>query len=155
MKSKDSRYPGTCCPGKRELLFSLYGYRIVDGMAVIDEAQAAQVRGIFEAYLSGKGYVDAARSVGLEMYHSSVKRMLQTRHYLGDDFYPAIISQETFDAAEAERLRRIEYWGRKWDKKPKVQKPIPTSFRLGAVAQKYKDPYKQAAYAYSLIESGE
>ena len=67
----------------------------------------------------------------------------------------AIISQETFDAAEAERLRRIEYWGRKWDKKPKVQKPIPTSFRLGAVAQKYKDPYKQAAYAYSLIESGE
>lgn len=132
-----------------------YGYRIVDGMAVIDEAQAAQVRGIFEAYLSGKGYVDAARSVGLEMYHSSVKRMLQTRHYLGDDFYPAIISRETFDAAEAERLRRIEYWGRKWDKKPKVQKPIPTSFRLGAVSKKYKDPYKQAAYAYSLIESGE
>ena len=132
-----------------------YGYRIEDGMAVIDEVQAAQVRGIFEAYLSGKGYVDAARSVGLEMYHSSVKRMLQTRHYLGDDFYPAIISQETFDAAEAERLRRIEYWGRKWDKKPKVQKPIPTSFRLGAVAQKYNDPYKQAAYAYSLIESGE
>ena len=132
-----------------------YGYRIVDGTAVIDEGQARQVMGIFEAYLSGRGYIDAARSVGLEMYHSSVKRMLQTRHYLGDDFYPAIIDRETFEAAEAERLRRAAYLGREWERKPEARKPIPYSFHMGTVAQKYKDPYKQAAYAYSLIESGE
>lgn len=132
-----------------------YGYRIVDGVAVIDEAQATQVRRLFEAYLFGKSYVDAARSVGLEMYHGSVKRLLQNRHYLGDDFYPSIIDKETFDAVEAERMRRAEHLGRKLDKRQKVHRPIPTSFRLGAVASKYKDPYKQAAYAYSLIESGE
>lgn len=132
-----------------------YGYRIINGAAVIDKEQAAQVKELYEAYLSGMGYIDAARSVGLEMAHGSVKAVLQNRYYLGDDFYPAIIDRETFDAAEAERLRRIKSWGRKWEKKPQEEKGIPTSFRLGAVAQKYKDPYKQAAYAYSLIESGE
>jgi hypothetical protein len=131
-----------------------YGYRIDNGAAVIDEGQAAQVRRVFESYLSGKSYINAARSAGLEMRHCSVKRMLQTRHYVGDDFYPAIISQETFDAAEEERLRRVDYWGRKWDKKPELRKPIPVDFHMGAVTQKFKDPYRQAAYVYSLIESG-
>lgn len=132
-----------------------YGYRIVNGAAVIDEAQAAQVRGIYEAYLSGKGYMDAARSVGLEMFHGSVKRMLQTRYYLGDDFYPAIIEREIFEAAEAERLRRAKALGRQGGQKPKAVRPVPTRFRMNTVTQKYKDPYKQAAYAYSLIESEE
>ena len=127
----------------------------INGAAFIDEVQAAQVRGIYEAYLSGKGYMDAAKSVGLEMFHSSVKRMLQTRYYLGDDFYPAIIDQETFDAAEAERLRRMKALGRKGGQKPKAEKPIPTKFHMTAVRQKYRDPYKQAAYVYSLIESEE
>lgn len=134
-----------------------YGYRIVNGAAVIDEVQAAQVRAIYEAYLSGKGYMDAAKSVGLEMFHSSVKRVLQTRYYLGDDFYPAIISREIFEAAEAEaeRLRRMEALGRKGGQKPKTEKPIPTKFHISALPQKYRDPYQQAAYVYSLIESEE
>ena len=33
-----------------------YGYRIVNGTAVIDAAQAEQVRGIYTAYLSGRSY---------------------------------------------------------------------------------------------------
>lgn len=132
-----------------------YGYRISDGTAVIDQEQAEQVRGIFEAYLSGRGYVDAARSMGLDMYHGSVKRMLQNRHYLGDDFYPAIIDRETFNSAEEERLRRVELLGRKWDKMPEAERPIPASFYIGTVPLRYGDPYKQAAYVYSLIESGD
>lgn len=110
-----------------------YGYRIVNGTAVIDETQAEQVRGIYTAYLSGRSYTDAAESVGLEMRHSSVRRMLQNRRYLGDEFYPAIIDREIFDAAEAERLRRAECLGRTRDRKPEARKPIPTSFRMGAV----------------------
>ena len=39
--------------------------------------------------------------------NASVKWLLQNRHYLGDEFYPAIINRQTFDAAEAERLCRL------------------------------------------------
>ena len=51
-------------------------------------------------------YMDAAEQVGLHMNHGSVKRILQNRHYLGDECYPAIIDREMFDAAEQERRRR-------------------------------------------------
>jgi len=131
-----------------------YGYRIENGVAVIDEEQAEQIRMIYKNYLSGKSYADAAASVGLQMYHAGVKRMLQNRHYLGDDFYPALIDKETFDATEEERLKRARMLGRT-DKKRKAQDtpPVPISFRLGEVKQKYKDPFLQAAYAYSKIES--
>ncbi len=132
-----------------------YGYRIINGKALIDENQAEQVRRLFAAYLSGKSYMDAGKSAGFELTHSSVKGLLQNRYYLGDDFYPPIISRETYDAAEAERQRRAKHLGRIWEKQPQVKKGVPTLFNIGLVEQNYKDPYEQASYIYSLIESEE
>ena len=80
-----------------------YGYRIVDGKAVVDEVQAEQVRSFFEEYISGKALKVAAENVGLKIFHGSAGRMLRNTHYLGDDYYPAIIDQELFDKAEKER----------------------------------------------------
>ena len=48
-----------------------YGYRIVDGKAVIDKVQAEQVRKFFEEYISGKALKVAAESVGFKIYHGS------------------------------------------------------------------------------------
>ena len=42
-----------------------YGYRIVDGKAVVDEVQAEQVRSFFEEYISGKALKVAAENMGL------------------------------------------------------------------------------------------
>ena len=108
-----------------------YGYRIESGCAVINEEEAAKIRSLYENYIAGMAQSKAAIEAGIETYHSSAKRLMQNRHYLGDDFYPAIIDQETFDKAESseklkankgsdtllvcrsgERIRRSEATGR-------------------------------------------
>ena len=95
-----------------------YGYKIEKGKALIDEVQAKQVRMLFKGYLSGLAYVVAAEEVGLKLSHPSVKRILQNKRYLGDKYYPAIIDQETFERAEAERFKRQRQMGRIFPDKP-------------------------------------
>ena len=131
-----------------------FGYRIKDGKAVICKEEADQVRRIYAGYLSGLSLKMAAGEAGLTMQHSSVKRILQNEHYLGDAFYPAIIDRETFDSAEAERKRREGALGR--DNRPKkgpCSRVPQTRFRMKKTDQVCNDPYEQAQYLYSLIES--
>lgn len=131
-----------------------YGYRVEDGTTVICEKEAGQIRDIYAGYLSGLSYVEAAKNAGLSMFHTTVKRMLQNKHYLGDEFYPAIIDRETFEAAEEERLRRCIAFGRvNRPKKEKREWRIPVCFTMESCEKELEDPYEQAAYIYSLIES--
>lgn len=130
-----------------------YGYRIENGVAVIDEAAAAQIRELYKNYLSGLSLTNAAKEAGLDLLHSGAKRMMQNKHYLGDNFYPAIIDKESFDAVEAELGKRSSRLGRDGHyKAPPVKKP-PTAFRLGNITEQYDNPIRQAEYLYSLIES--
>lgn len=130
-----------------------YGYRIENGIAVVCEEQAAQIRKIYEGYLGGLSLRNAAKEAGITATHSSVKRLLQNPHYLGDDFYPAIIDREIFDAFEVERQRREEALGRdKRERKTVEAVPAPTSFWMSKPTQTFSDPYQQAEYLYSLIE---
>ena len=131
-----------------------FGYRIEKGIAVICEEEAEQIRKVYQGYLSGLSLTGAAAEAGMTMTHSSVKRIMQNPHYLGDEFYPALIDREAYDAFEAERQRREEALGR--DRKTKKQveaRPAPTVFRMGQPELTCDDPYQQAAYIYSLIES--
>ena len=130
-----------------------YGYRIENGKAVIDEEKAAQVRKLYEGYLSGLAYVPAAKAAGLTLYHTGAKKMMQNKRYLGDNYYPAIIDNETFDAAEAERVKRQARLGRVFDDKPSKVSKVAAGFKIPKVQMKYDDPFKQAEYVYSLIES--
>ena len=129
-----------------------YGYRIVDGKAVVDEFQAEQVRTFFKEYISGKA-LKAAEEVGLKIFHGSAGRMLRNIHYLGDDYYPAIIDQELFDNAEVERLSRANQLGRVRELKAKETPAVPLHFTMGRQTKVIYDPFEQAEYAYSLIES--
>lgn len=130
-----------------------YGYKIEGGKAVIDEEAANQVQQIFEYYLDGESLTTAASKAGLKMFHGGVSRMLKNPHYLGDEYYPAIIDRETFDKAEVERLRRAEALGRIREPEGQEKIEIPVSFRTRQAERKYDDPFLQAEYAYSLIES--
>ena len=130
-----------------------YGYRIENGRAVIDEEQAAAVRDFFQNYISGMALVPAAEKVGLKLYHGSTGRMLRNKKYLGDDYYPAIIDKEIFDKAEEIRMDRAKALGRVWELEGKKDILFPTSFTIPTVRKVSDDPFKQAAYAYSLIES--
>ena len=130
-----------------------YGYRIVNGKAVIDEAAANQVRELYSNYLSGLSLINSAKEAGLNLLHSSAKNMMRNRHYLGDNFYPAIIDKDTFNSVEAELRRRATKLGRNnLYKAPEVKKP-PTVFRLNEIKENYDNPFRQAEYIYSLIES--
>ena len=103
--------------------------------------------------ISGMALVPAAEKVGLKLYHGSAGRMLRNKKYLGDDYYPAIIDKETFDKAEEIRMSRAKALGRVWELEGKKDIPFPTSFSMPAVKKVSDDPFEQAAYAYSLIES--
>ena len=130
-----------------------YGYRIENGRAVIDEKQAVTVREFFQNYISGMALVPAAEKVGLKLYHGSAGRMLRNKKYLGDDYYPAIIDKEIFDKAEEIRMSRAKALGRVWELEGKKDILFPTSFTIPAVKKVNRYTYRQAAYAYSLIES--
>lgn len=130
-----------------------YGYKIENGVAVIDEEKADSIRKLYQGYLSGLSLPEAAKEAGIDTYHGTAGKMLRNKRYLGDDYYPTIIEKEIFERAEDERIIRAEKLGRVFKPKeiPKVN--TPTKFMIGEVIQKYVNPFKQAEYAYSLIES--
>ncbi len=130
-----------------------YGYRIEDGKAVVDEIQAEQVRTFFKEYISGKALKVAVETVGLKIFHGSAGRMLRNTHYLEDDYYPAIIDQELFDKAEEERQSRANQLGRVRELKVKEMPSTPLHFTMGKQIQQFENPFRQAEYVYSLIES--
>ncbi|MDO4556571.1 MAG: integrase [Lachnospiraceae bacterium] len=130
-----------------------YGYRIENGKAVIDEVAATQVRELYKNYLSGLSLTNAAKEAGLDLLHSGAKRMMRNMHYLGDDFYPAIIDKASFDAVEVELNKRSTKLGRNDRYNAPKEKRPPIAFRLGDITENYDNPIRQAEYLYSLIES--
>lgn len=129
-----------------------YGYQIINGKAVIDEQAAEQIKALFRSYLTGDSLATAAKKAGIKTFHAGIGRMLQNKHYLGDEYYPAIIDPDIFAAAEAERIRRAEKLGRIREPKAKKEIAYPTSFRISEGKEHFDDPFQQAEYAYSMIE---
>jgi hypothetical protein len=63
-----------------------YGYSIENGCATINENEANKIRKLYENYISGMALAKAAAAAGIETYHGTAKRLMENRHYLGDDF---------------------------------------------------------------------
>ena len=122
-----------------------YGYRIENGKAVVDETAAGQVRQLFENYLSGDSLKKAAENAGIAGNHGTIKLMLRNRRYLGDDFYPPIISEEMFNAA-AEELQSGHV-----RKERSVN--VPLRFTFISAADYFENPVRQAEYMYGLIKT--
>jgi len=130
-----------------------YGYRIENGIAVIDEDAAGKLRKLYQNYLSGLSLKAAATEAGIDTYHGTVKRLLKTQHYIGDDFYPAIVDEAVFQKAQEELNKRATALGRlKRAPKEKVF-TAPTVFTIRDIKKRFDNPVMQAEYIYSLIES--
>lgn len=129
------------------------GYRIENGKAVIDEAAAEHVRMLFASYLSGDSLDTASKKSSIQATHGGIGRMLQNIRYLGDDYYPALIESDTFVAVQGERLRRAKMLGRVYEPKDVETVIFPTHFRVKESTQSMEDPFRQAEYIYSLIET--
>ena len=131
----------------------VFGYRIENGKAVIDDEAAEQVKALFLSYLSGDSLTTAAQKAGINSFHAGIGKMLRNPHYLGDEYYPAIIDPVTFAAAEAELSRRAEKLGRIYEPKEETTVVYPTAFHVIEGREEFDDPFAQAEYAYSLIET--
>ena len=130
-----------------------HGYRIEGGKAVIDEMAAGQVKELFEGYNSGLALTVAAEKAGLKLYHASAKRMLQNEHYVGDEYYPAIVDSDAFNKANNEIRRRALALGRIKEYKEPLPPSPQTKFKMGRQTKFFDDPFVQAEYMYGLIES--
>ena len=130
-----------------------YGYKIINGKAEVDEKQAEVVIKLFDGYIAGLGLKPASENAGLDIYHGSAGRMLRNTHYLGDEYYPAIIDRKRFDKAEEIRISRASSLGRVRELQAAPKPEAETRFTLSTVERKFADPFEQAEYAYSLIES--
>ncbi len=128
-----------------------YGYRIENGIAVIDEMAGEQVQRMFVNYLNGDSLIKAAENAGIKGNHGSIKLMLQNCRYLGDGFYPQIISEETFNAAAEERERRAERLGRNGYIRQEQSVNVPVRFLFESASDYFDDPVQQAEYMYGLI----
>lgn len=130
-----------------------FGYRIENGIAVIDEGAAGKLRKLYENYLSGLSLKGAAAEAGIDAYHGTAKRLLKTKHYIGDDFYPTIIDETVFLNAQAELIKRAAALGR-LNRTPKEKAlTAPTIFTIRDIKKHYDNPVTQAEYIYSLIDS--
>ena len=92
------------------------------------------------------------------MVHSQVKRTLLNPRYLGEMGYPPILTNEIMEQIEAERRKREEAYGHERWRKGNTNSRIYTIFSIPSIEEKYKDPIRQAEYAFSMLvpkEEGE
>lgn len=126
-----------------------YGYKIINGEAHINEDEAKALQVLYEAYIETASLSQSGKMAGITITHSCLSRLLENRIFLGTDYYPQIIDEETFSKVQELRQDAIEKRRRK---KPEPKEVVKTWFEIGPVDKKYEDPYRQAEYAYGLIE---
>jgi len=129
-----------------------FGYRIENGGAVADENAAGMIRKLYANYLSGMSLETAAKEAGINARHGAVKRLLINAHYLGDDFYPAIIDADIYDNAKEELQKRAVSLGRTNRVSHETEIAVPTRFFLMDIQKHFDFPAEQAEYVYSRIE---
>lgn len=132
-----------------------YGYKIEAGIAVLDEPAAIAIRNLFVTFIECRSMRAAAKKAGIEKTHSVVGRILKNKIYLGTDFYPQIIDDETFAKVQETRNTNARSQNRLRALQPDKPLRINSQFRIGRVEKKHDNPYLQAQYAYSQIEERE
>ena len=133
-----------------------YGYKIQDGVVIVDEKAAGQVKVFFEKYISGLSLTVAGEQAGIDKTHSVMGRILKNVNYLGNDTYPAIIDKEIFDKAEEVRDKRAKDLGRVVELAAFTSPPPKERFKMKKADNKMPvDPFERVEYSYSLIESEE
>lgn len=128
-----------------------YGYTIRDGRLEVQEKEAEDIRKIFKNYLAGNALIKSAELAGLKKNNSSVKNILTNENYLGNDIYPRIIDNDSFEKAGQMLKERAVALGRVWEKEEKTIK-VPSKFRYKKEAALPIDPFERASYKYRLIE---
>ena len=92
-----------------------FGYRMEQGQAVIQHQEAEVVTAIFRQYITGASYLDIVAlledppvlyDTGRRWSKSMVARILGDRRYTGEDRFPPILDEETFQRADRKRATK-------------------------------------------------
>lgn len=134
------------------MMHTPYGYKIVDGQAVIDEPVAEKIRNLYAEFLTCGSMRAAAAKAGIEKTHSVIGRLLKNEVYLGDEYYPQMIDEKIFCKVQELRNSNAKSQNRIRDYIKQETVVEDTQYRIGKVQQCYENPYLQAEYAYGLIE---
>lgn len=126
-----------------------YGYRIENGVCVIDNKEGDILKKLFLSYLEVGTLLGASDKSGFNTKsHACVKRILINKRYLGDDYYPKIIEKELFEKVN-EKLKEKPRKGK--PSKEKTYQEI-IGFSIKNKEKNILDPFELAAHRYSLIE---
>ena len=87
-----------------------YGYTFTKGCIAVHPQEWVIVKEIYDSYLSGKSLLNIATELNARSIEfmpgvigwnkARLKRILEDERYLGNDVYPAIITQETYTAVQ-------------------------------------------------------
>lgn len=98
------------------LRWILYGYKVENACFLIEPEEAKTVVKIFSDYIKGMTFKKIADALTADevVYNEDkrvwnknmVSRIIENRHYIGDEKYPSIIDEETFVAAEKKRNQK-------------------------------------------------
>ena len=94
------------------------------------ESVATKLRQLYKNYLSGMSLSKELQEAGIPTYHGTAKRLMETAHYLGDSFYPAIDDKDTYQKAQEERMHRATKLGRNNKQTQMREIQIPTHFYM-------------------------
>ena len=92
-----------------------FGYRMEQGQAVIQPQEAEVVTAVFRQYITGASYLDIVDllkdqpvlyDTGRRWSKSMVARILGDRRYTGEDRFPALLDEETFQRADRKRATK-------------------------------------------------
>jgi len=130
-----------------------YGYRIENGLAVVDESESKAVKQAFEFYLNGDSLQGISDKLGINRSHSGMLNLLTDKRYIGTDFYPSLINKELFDQVQKAHQERKQLHNRPL--LPVKPTKVCTDFEMEPIVQHLNDPYAQAQYVYALIKEKE
>ncbi len=129
-----------------------YGYKIVRGEALIDSEQALNLRTLFRLYLEGFTIEDAGHDANILKGQTATAKMLSNPIYLGTDFYPRIISDAVFQAAQEERAKRNRHPGN-LDLRKLIPVQAASRFRLSALPVLSASPSQRRMPAAELFSA--
>ena len=93
-----------------------FGYKMVNGIVTVESEKAELVRKMFDAYIAGVSLIQMAKDLSKQgisnangkpfWNHGSIGKILSNRKYAGDDFYPAIVTEEMFNTVKTCREKK-------------------------------------------------
>ena len=96
----------------------LYGYQCIEGIIKLHPQEMAVVKEIFKAYIEGKSLLELSKCLNerqieympgvIKWNKARIMRILEDKRYFGNDRYPALIEQGTYDTVQEISYNRCD-----------------------------------------------